>query len=272
MSRYRFALRPGWIVSHLFVLALVMTMIGAGLWQLDRLDQRRDQNSRLAARAVEAVEPVEDLVAPGEWDRAEDLEFRRVTAVGRYRPDQEVLIRGRSQGGQPGSWILTPLELGEGVSVAVNRGWIHNQGDVVEVPDQNRAPEGPVTVTGLVRPTETRRGSFGAVDPAEGTLTDLARADIGRLDAQVPEALLPLYIQMETQVPPLGQTAPEPVPPPSLADEGPHFSYAAQWFIFTTIALVGYPMILRRRARDGDQRGTPVDDLDHDSVPARADA
>ena len=27
MARYRFALRPKWIVSHLFVLALVVTMI-----------------------------------------------------------------------------------------------------------------------------------------------------------------------------------------------------------------------------------------------------
>ena len=33
-------------------------------------------------------------------------------------------------------------------------------------------------------------------------------------------------------------------------DEGPHFSYAIQWLIFTTIAAVGYPLILRRRARE----------------------
>jgi cytochrome oxidase assembly protein ShyY1 len=44
-------------------------------------------------------------------------------------------------------------------------------------------------------------------------------------------------------------------------DEGPHFSYAVQWFIFSTIAIVGYPLILRRNARekarddDDDQDG-----------------
>ena len=38
---YRFALRPKWILSHLFVVALVVLMINLGFWQLRRLDQRR---------------------------------------------------------------------------------------------------------------------------------------------------------------------------------------------------------------------------------------
>lgn len=42
---------------------------------------------------------------------------------------------------------------------------------------------------------------------------------------------------------------PAPLPAPTM-DEGPHFSYAVQWFIFTTVAVVGYPLILRRRARE----------------------
>ena len=40
-----------------------------------------------------------------------------------------------------------------------------------------------------------------------------------------------------------------PVPLPGTR-RGPHRSYAAQWFIFATIGLVGYPLILRRVARD----------------------
>jgi cytochrome oxidase assembly protein ShyY1 len=47
-----------------------------------------------------------------------------------------------------------------------------------------------------------------------------------------------------------------PVPPPELG-EGPHLSYAVQWFIFTTIAVVGYPLILRRVLQ---RRGKEVDD------------
>ena len=43
---------------------------------------------------------------------------------------------------------------------------------------------------------------------------------------------------------------PAPVPVPTM-DEGPHFSYAVQWFIFSTVAVVGYPLILRKRAAEG---------------------
>jgi DNA-binding transcriptional regulator of glucitol operon len=33
--RYRFALRPGWLLLHLFTVAAVITMILLGRWQLD---------------------------------------------------------------------------------------------------------------------------------------------------------------------------------------------------------------------------------------------
>ena len=45
--------------------------------------------------------------------------------------------------------------------------------------------------------------------------------------------------------------------PPDL-DAGPHLGYAMQWFSFSLIALVGYPLILRRVARsrqDGRRSG-----------------
>lgn len=34
LRRYRFALKPGWILLHLFAVALVVTMIMLGRWQL----------------------------------------------------------------------------------------------------------------------------------------------------------------------------------------------------------------------------------------------
>ena len=173
---------------------------------------------------------------------------RRATATGRYLTDQQVLVTSRTNDGAPGSWILTPLDLGDGVAVTVNRGWIPNNGRYTSVPTRYQAPSGRVTVRGLVRKTETR-GSFGPRDPRSGTLAALARADIARLDRQVPERLLPLYLQLQSQTPKVTEADPEPVPTPAL-DEGPHLSYAIQWCIFTVVGLVGYPLILRRRARE----------------------
>lgn len=250
MSHYRFALRPWWIVSHLFVLALVVAMVSAGFWQLRRLDDRRERNDVVAARSVLAPVAVEGLVAPGDHDAVEELEYRRVTATGEYVTDREVLIRSRSLNGAPGSWVFTPLQLDDGTAVAVNRGWIPNAGELTAVPEEVGAPTGRVEVEGLVRRTEAR-GRFGAQDAADGVLTELARADVDRIDQQVDADLLPLYVQLLEQDPavdPATGPQPVPVPPP---DEGPHLSYAVQWFIFTTVAVVGYPLILRRRAREG---------------------
>ena len=263
MSRYRFALRPRWILSHLFVLALVAAMVTAGFWQISRLQDKRDRNDRVAARTALAPVDVQGLAEPGSFDTVSDLEFRRVTATGRYLPADEVLVRSRSLEGAPGSWVLTPLLLADGTAVVVNRGWISNPGELHAVPEASAAPTGPVEVAGLVRLTETR-GRFGPQDPAEGTLTDLARADVARLDQQVAQDLLPFFVQLLEQSPEIDLTRdPEPVPAPTL-DEGPHLSYAVQWFIFTTVAVVGYPLILRRRARELEVEGEPDREPDDD--------
>ena len=92
MSRYRFALRPRWILSHLFVLALVAAMVTAGFWQISRLQDKRDRNDRVAARTALAPVDVQGLAEPGSFDTVSDLEFRRVTATGRYLPADEVLV------------------------------------------------------------------------------------------------------------------------------------------------------------------------------------
>jgi surfeit locus 1 family protein len=261
VSRYRFALRPWWIVSHLFVLALVAAMVSAGIWQLSRRQEKRDRNDRVEARSALDPVDVQGLAAPGDFDSAGDLEFRRVTATGRYLADEEVLVRSRTMEGAPGSWVLTPLALDDGTAVVVNRGWIPNTGDLHAVPDESKAPVGPVEVSGLVRLTETR-GRFGPHDPATGQLTDLARADVARVDQQVDADVLPFWVQMLEQVPtPDLFHNPAPVPAPDM-DEGPHLSYAVQWFIFTTVAVVGYPLILRRRAREQSSSGADAEPVD----------
>jgi len=271
MSRYRFALRPKWILSHLFVLALVVLMVDLGFWQLRRLHEKRSHNALVAARTDEAVAPLDRVLTAGDTSgHTATVEFRRVTASGRYRPDQELLVRSRSLDGAPGSWVMTPLALDDGSAVVVNRGWIANEGRFDAVPKAFRAPSGRVTVSGLLRRSETR-GAYGPKDPTTGRLANLARADVGRMAKQVPERLVPGWVQLQEQRP-AGRNAPTPLPTPQL-DEGPHLSYAIQWFLFSTIAVVGYPLILRRRAGElarGDDDHA-LDLPDPDDVPGPDD-
>ena len=57
MSRYRFALRPKWLLSHVLVLALVVVMINLGFWQLRRLDEKKAHNASVRANESVAIAP-----------------------------------------------------------------------------------------------------------------------------------------------------------------------------------------------------------------------
>lgn len=244
---YRFLLKPRWILSHLLVLALVVVMINLGLWQLHRLQEKRDFNALVESRQDLPVEPVQDVLpATAEFADADGVVFRTVSAVGTYLPDEEVVVRGRSFEGKSGAWMLTPLRLDDGTAVVVNRGWVPLQAGLAVRPEWS-PPEGEVRIEGLLVATQTR-GRFGSIDPEGERLDELARADVGRIQEQVDEDLVPGVLQLDRQDPAQDGDFPVPIGPPELS-EGPHLNYAGQWFIFTTIAIIGYPLILRRVAQ-----------------------
>ena len=235
--------RPIWILGHLVALTACVLFVRLGFWQLDRLDQKRDRNAIIAARADRDPVDVVEVV------RTDEADYRHVTASGRYERDGEVTIRNRTLQGTVGRDVVTPLVLDDGSWLYVNRGWI---GLAEEVPS---APRGDVRIEGLLRATE-ERGSIGPRDPASGTLTELNRVDLERLQQQAPSGVevLPLWLQ---------QTAPETETPilldPPARDEGPHLSYAIQWFLFTGVVGVGYPILLRKRMRSDEEREPAVD-------------
>lgn len=259
---WRYALTPKWIVRHLAVVALITGMLFLLAWQLDRHREKRDHIELVEGRMAARVAPVEDLLAPGlrvGAGEVDDVLYRRVSAEGPYLADRTVVVENRTSAlGSPGGWVLTPLDLGGGRSVLVNRGFVgyDAQGRIVAPPP----PSGRVRVEGLLFPSQ-RRGSFGAADPERGTLSVVARVDLERIDAQVDGELLPAYVQLTSSTPgepPVaeGAAAVEALGPPELS-EGSHLSYAVQWGIFSTVAGVGYVLLLRKLAREqGRDRAT----------------
>ena len=231
---------------HTAVLLAVVAMITAGFWQLHRLSERRDRNAAVTSRNELPIVEVQDLVNTGDsYDVGGAIEFRRVRAEGVYQPDGQVLIRNRTHQGAAGYWVLTPLRLADGAVVAVNRGWVPHAAGTGASPMYLSPPDEPVAVIGLARATVTATRLLQA-DPAQGVLTEMARPDLARLARQIDGPLLPAYIQLQTQTPSPGDL-PIPVPPPDIS-EGSHLAYAVQWFIFASITMVGYPLVLRRNA------------------------
>jgi surfeit locus 1 family protein len=252
----RSLLSPKWIISHVLVAVALVVMILLGFWQLDRLGQRRDRNAEIASRVAEPVTPIDELVSIEDpYAVGESLRYRVASASGVYLPDEEVLVRNRSLGGSAGFWVITPLRLADGSAVVVNRGWVpFSMG-----PGASRAgtepPQGQVTVTGLVQQSATA-GLLQSDDAPDGVLESLARIDLARYGAQLDEPVLPVFIQLESQAPAQSSTLPVMLARPELG-EGPHLSYAVQWFVFATIAALGYPLVLRRVGGGGNRKKRP---------------
>ena len=248
---YRFLLRPKWIAFTLGMVLLIVTMVNLGLWQLRRLDQREKVNAAVEQRYDRPPRDLDDVLTPGA--DPDELEWLPVVAVGTYRPEGTIRIVNRSQNGFAGDNIVVPLDLGDGRVLLVNRGFVRLD---EEAP---APPSGEVEVTGRLRPSQERR--FGQLsDPAEGTLTDAQRVDIPRLQQQVDEEVVGMYIDAFASVP-ADSPMLEPVVKPDLS-EGSHLSYAVQWFIFSVCAAVGWVLAVRhsagKRQRDAARAAEPA--------------
>ncbi len=273
-----FVWKPRWILSHLFVLTCVLVMIYLGFWQLARLHGRRAINHMIEAREQLAPLPIQDLVKVGEPEvLANKKEFRQTTLTGRYDTTNEMLIRNEQDPqSDPGWWLVTPLILRDGTAVAVNRGFVpltlgHSDlGPNTEngpLP-QYAPPKGTVEVTGMIFPTQNRTG--GSYDPATGHLHTLSRVDLARWRRQLPYQLFPVYVNLASSKPAQKGAYPQPVAIPPLND-GPHLNYAGQWFIFATLTVIVYPLLLRRNARNRavvEEDATAGNDSGPDAVPA----
>jgi surfeit locus 1 family protein len=192
-----------------------------GVWQLHRLGERRALNARVEARLDE---PPLELTSGVTALSADSLRYRRAVAHGVFTFDDQRVERGRSYLGEPGVHVLTPLRFADGTGVLVVRGWTYSP-DAATVDLDSLSETDTTTAIGVLLPAVGR----GAIVPES---------------VSVGYPLLPVLLRRTDTVP---GTPPAlvPVPLPPLSN-GPHLSYAVQWFSFATIAVVGGVILARR--------------------------
>jgi len=233
-----------WWFATVLVIAAAAVMIRLGIWQLDRLEQRRAFNAQVdLARG----QPVLDLNHAGAVTDLTQMEWRTVQYSGEYDFANQVAIRNQYYVSQYGYHLMTPLR-SDGMAVLVDRGWIPADGNSAAVDWRKYDASGEVQVTGQIRLGQGKP-AFGGIEdpvPADGSRLEVwNNADVEKIGLQLPYPILAVYIQEQPD--PADQQPPIPFQPEIELTEGPHFGYAMQWFIFASILSIGYPFFVRKQ-------------------------
>jgi surfeit locus 1 family protein len=240
------------MVMTVLVLAGAGVCVRLGIWQLDRLAQRRAFNEHVTN--VQQL-PMLTLPAPGDLKAQE---YRGVEVRGTFDFDRQLALRNQVHDGQYGYHLLTPLRLqspggaADAISVVlVDRGWIPAAGN--ELPQDWRKYDvpGEADVEGVIRLAQgpAPLGSLGPQQSESASSSTPFRlyVDPTELSRQLPYTLMPIYIQATSA----GANAEAPIAVAPVLDlsGGPHLGYAMQWFGFAAVLLVGYVVSRRRQER-----------------------
>ena len=153
MTRSRF------LIPLLTTLIVEITLVTLGVWQIERRSLKHALIEKVEAGLTAAPHP---LPAQATWTAlpTRDIDYQKVVARGSFLHAREAYLymlyvaeEGREP--TPGYAVITPLVLEDGGVVLVNRGFVPTSKLDPASRAQAQNP-GPVTITGLLRPTEKR--------------------------------------------------------------------------------------------------------------------
>jgi surfeit locus 1 family protein len=247
----------------LVALLFAALFVRLGIWQLARRQERQALNARIESRMRQVAVTLDRLPSD-----TSELAYRTVRVQGTLDYGREFALTSRSYEGAPGVYILTPLRVaGTDTAVLLNRGWVYSpDGASVElarwrteraVPGADSAADEvailPVLAYARSYPPSLAR-PIGVRDRPHA-VTALDHAQLAR---RLPYPLAPYYLIA------IPEQAPKADSPARIAqsalDEGPHLSYAVQWFSFAAIAVVGVGVLVwseegKRKEESGQRRG-----------------
>lgn len=261
MHRLGFLVSRRWALFFVVVILLSWLAWVLGQWQFDRLEDRRDRNAVIETN--ERREPVDASEVMSVGGSVEpDQEWRVVRATGVYVPEDTVYVRYRTHRSKSGVEVIVPLQLDNGATLLVDRGWwpTMNRGEVPE--DVPEPPSGEVEVVGRLRADATG----DAIKVTNSSTRAVSSLEIGRATGR---DTLGGFVE-------LVEESPEPAQPLTLPeepelDEGPHFFYGLQWWFFGALAIFGFFYLLydewrdRRSERDSEAAHLAAVDGDGDA-------
>ena len=229
----------------------VALLVGLGVWQMRRLAWKEALIAAVETRAH--ATPV-DAPPEFEWPRLDPAayEYKRVRLSGVFDGSRQVTVfRALSEPhgryGGPGYLVMTPLELANGATVLVDRGFVP---EAQKAAAAEELGNGATTVVGLMRASETRNWFTPSDDPASGQWFTRDVGAIARAEGLTRVA--PFFIDADagpdpTGLPEGGETI--------LAFPNNHFSYALTWFGMAAALIGVFGAYVASRLQESGSRG-----------------
>lgn len=234
-----------------------------GTWQVYRLQWKLDLIAKVDARvhAAPAAPP-----APQEWPQvtAERDEYKRVILTGRYLYSKTVAVQASTDLGS-GTWLLTPLQMGDGSMVLINRGFVPvSPVKLAGVQLADALAGQSVEVTGLLRMSEQGGGFLRSNDPAANRWYSRDVKAIAQARGLAAAQVAPYFIDADkASAQANAAVAPDADKPVGgltvIAFHNSHLVYALTWYALALMSLgAGYWVIRderRWRQRIQDAQG-----------------
>jgi surfeit locus 1 family protein len=222
------------------VLAAVFAgFILLGNWQVRRYHLKLKIAHDIAMR-VHA--PPVDAPGPAEWPRisAGDEQYLHVKLHGRFVGDQ-TLVHGSSSRGY-GYWVMAPLRTDRGFIVLVNRGYVAPDPSGAPASAKLAPPDGEVTLTGLLRPTEPRGGFLRRNQPQKNLWYSRDVAAIATADHLPADRVAPYFVDADAAA---GENGPPYAGLTNISVYNHSFGYAVTWYLLALGTLLAMVIVIR---------------------------
>ncbi|MGZ5006445.1 MAG: SURF1 family protein [Methylobacter sp.] len=225
------------LIPTLVYLCLLPVLIGLGMWQLDRSEQKRvflEQQEQAAASETLHLSTTINSTT-------ETLRYRNVEVVGRYDREHQFLIDNQISDGKVGYFVLTPFILaGERKAVLVNRGWIPSSRDRSVLPDL-QIKQAEVAITGRINNFPSVGIKLaGSEIPTDGWPSLVQVADSQVLAKKLGYPLFQFQVELAKELP---DGYKREWHASTIMQPEQHIAYAIQWFALAltlTILFIWY--------------------------------
>ena len=220
--------------SSVVMLPLAAGMAWLGVWQLDRMDEKRELEREFNSPEVL---PLDAALETGR-------RFAPIRVTGRFDDEKHILLDNKVLRGRAGVHVFTPFQAFSGTTVLVNRGWKPLPADRSALPEI-WTPSVPVALTGILAPPPEHRQRLGKdeeMDPGKWpqlvTYLDIDRAASA---LRMPLADRVVWLSPEHEAGFEGRDW-----SPAVTEPERHRAYAIQWFALSGTALVLWLVLITR--------------------------